>query len=54
MKWYKSLSIDQKINAKECFELLCGMKFEQLSFLFSFAERIEIMHDKLVAEGFDV
>lgn len=54
MKWYLSLSINQKINAKECFALLTGIKFEDLSFMFSFSERIDIMYDKLKMEGFNV
>ena len=49
--WYKTLSIHQRINAKECFELLCGPKWEELSFLFTICEKIEIMYDKLLMEG---
>lgn len=54
MEWYKKLDIDTRINAKECFEILCGVSFEKLSALFSFSERIEIMYDKLKLEGFRV
>lgn len=54
MDWYLSLSINQKINAKECFVLLTGVKFDDLSFIFSFGERINIMYNKLKMEGFDV
>ena len=51
MKWYNKLNIHQKINAKSCFELLCGVKFGDLSFMFSIRERIEIMYNKLISEG---
>lgn len=51
MKWYKTLDIDTKINMKGCFELLCGVKWESLSFMFSMRERIEIMFNKLKIEG---
>jgi len=54
MEWYKKLDIHTKINAKVCFELLTGSKFEDLSFLLSFRERIDIMYNKLKKEGFAV
>lgn len=54
MGWYKALTINQRINVKECFELLCGVKWEQLSYIFTMRERIELMYNKLLAEGFDV
>jgi hypothetical protein len=54
MKWYKSLNIHAKINAKNCFQLLTGTKFGDLSFLFSFEERINIMYNKLKIEGFEI
>lgn len=54
MNWYLTLDINKKINAKECFGLLCGIKFEQLASLFTFRERIEIMYQKLKLEGFNV
>ena len=52
MDWYKSLTVHQRINAKECFEILCGVKWESLSFMLSMRERIEIMYNKLRLEGF--
>ena len=51
MDWYKSLDINTRINVKDCFKLLTGVRFEELSFMFSLKERIEIMHDKLKIEG---
>lgn len=54
IEWYLKLDIHQKINLKEMFELLCGVEFEKLSSIFSFSERIKIVHDKLKIEGFEV
>jgi hypothetical protein len=54
MKWYLTLDIHSKINAKECFEFCCGVKFSDLSYLFSFEERINILHSKLKLDGFDI
>ena len=51
MEWYKSLDINSRINAKSCFELVTGLKFEDLSFLFSFKERVDMMHTKLLQEN---
>lgn len=54
MNWYKTLDINTRINAKDSFELLTGVKFEELAFILSFRERIEIMENKLRMEGFDI
>jgi len=54
MKWYKSLDIHARINAKECFVILCGVEFDKLSFLLTMRERIDLMYNKLKIEGFDV
>jgi len=54
MEWYKNLTVDQKINIKECFLLLCGVKWEALTSLFSIRQRVEIMYNKLKKEGFEV
>jgi hypothetical protein len=54
MEWYKTLDIHTKINAKVYFELLTGIKFEDLSILFSLRERMDIMYDKLKIEGFEI
>lgn len=54
MDWYKTLGIHARINAKVCFELLTGIKFEDLVFMFSFRERMDIMQNKLKMEGFDI
>lgn len=54
MQWYLSLDINLRINAKTCFELLTGIRFEDLSFMFSFKERLGIMYNKLKLEGFQL
>jgi len=54
MKWYLSLNIHQRINAKTCFYLACGVEFEKLAFLFSLRERIEMLYNKLKLEGFNI
>ena len=50
MEWYKSLDINSRINAKSSFELVTGLKFEDLSFLFSFKERVDMMYNTLSHE----
>lgn len=50
-KVYKTLTIHKKITVKETFVLLCGIRWEDLSFLFSIEERIEIYYNKLKLEG---
>jgi hypothetical protein len=54
ISWYKSLSLNQKMALKEVSALICGMKWEDFNILFSPRERIEILHNKLMLEGFDV
>ena len=54
VSWYKSLSLNQKMALKEVSELICGIKWEDFNILFSPRERFEILHNKLMMEGFDV
>jgi hypothetical protein len=54
MNWYKKLNIFQKIIFKEMFVDLIGIKFSDMSFMFSFKEKIEIGYNKLKIEGFDI
>lgn len=54
MEWYKSLTIEQKINLKDCCALITGMTWEELSILFSFREKIRLIHKKLQLEEFEV
>ncbi len=50
--WYKSLSISQKLGLKEVSILICGMKWEDFTILFSPRQRIDILHEKLKIEGY--
>jgi hypothetical protein len=52
--WYKSLSIEQKINLKDCTHLIIGVEFKQIIKLFTLKEVIKILYDKLKLEGFQV
>ena len=54
VSWYKSLSLNQKLALKEVSALICGMKWEDFNTLFTPRERLRILHDKLILEGFDV
>ena len=54
ISWYKSLSLNQKMALKEVSVLICGMKWEDFNLLFGPRERLEILHRKLMLEGFDV
>lgn len=54
VSWYKSLSLQQKMALKEVSVLICGMKWEDFNILFTPRERLEILHNKLMMEGFDV
>ena len=54
MEWYKTLNIQTRINAKECFKLLCGVEFDKIGILLSFRQRIDLMYEKLKLEGFNV
>ncbi len=54
VNWYKSLTINQKIALKEVAILICGLKWEDFNILYTPRERIEILHNKLMLEGFDV
>lgn len=54
MNWYKALTVEQKINLKDCCSLIVGMTWNEMGLLFSFKERINILHRKLEVEGFQV
>lgn len=54
VEWYKTLSINQKLGLKEVAHLLCGMKWEQFTLLFTPRQRLNILYEKLKLEGFDV
>ena len=51
LKWYKKLSIHQRINLKEICPLIIGVGFSDLDFIFSMRKRIDIIYSKLAMEG---
>lgn len=54
MKWYRSLSIQQRINMKALSETITGIPFTALVSLFGLRQSIEMIHEKLKMEGFNV
>ena len=50
VEWYKSLSINQKINLKEMTILICGLDWQTFNCLFTPLERIQIIYNKLKIE----
>lgn len=55
MNWYKKLSINQKINLKEIYHWICGITWEQMTMMgFTFKEKVDLVHEKLQLEGFEV
>ena len=54
MKWYKSLTILQRINFKDLSEDICGIEFASLVILFGMRESIELLYSKLKQEGFEL
>ncbi len=55
MKWYKTLTLHQRINLKgEGCQLITGMPFSFMTFMFGFRESIELIYDKLKREGFNI
>lgn len=46
IEWYKKFNIHQKIQIKDCCELICGMKWIDFNILFSPRERIQILFEK--------
>ena len=51
MKWYNSLSINQKINLKQISHLITGMEFSDMVYLLGFNLSINTLYEKLVIEG---
>jgi len=54
MEYYKTLTVNQRIQFKDCFILLCGVDFQKVGRILSLRQRIDIMYEKLKLEGFDV
>lgn len=54
MNWYKTLTINQRINLKDCCKMIVGIDYDSLRLLFSMRDIIEMLHNKLKLEGFEV
>jgi hypothetical protein len=54
LSWYKSLTLNQRFALKELTVSICGLRWEDLSLLFSPRERIELIYQKLKIEGFQI
>ena len=54
MKWYKTLDINQRINLKDCCKMIVGLGYAELRVLFSMPQIIDILHNKLKIDGFEV
>lgn len=51
MEWYKTLSINQRIGVKECYDLATGLTWEIAISFFGFNMAIELFYSKLKMEG---
>jgi hypothetical protein len=49
-----NLDLNQKINLKEIFVLLCGMEWSAIAFIIPLRQRIDLAYNKMKKEGFDV
>lgn len=54
MKLYKTLDVHTKINAKECFILLCGVKWEDICPILGMKTMLNLMEEKLKSEGIEI
>lgn len=54
MNWYRNLTIEQRISLKELSADICGIEYKWLIRLFGMRQTIELLHNKLKLEGFDV
>jgi hypothetical protein len=54
MNWYKTLDIHTRINAKDCFKLLCGADWQLIGRILDMRTRLDLMYEKLKREGFDI
>jgi hypothetical protein len=51
MKWYKNLTIHQKINLKEITPLIVGHNFQDLIKILGFKQLVYCLEEKLKMEG---
>ena len=54
MNWYKTLTLEQRFALKELSESICGISWQNLGVIFTPRERLDILHNKLKSEGFQV
>jgi hypothetical protein len=54
MNWYRTLDLHQRINLKELSETICGVRFESMVMLFGLKDSLDLLHEKLKIEGFQV
>jgi hypothetical protein len=54
MKWYLTLSINQRINLKANSVLITGIHFDLFVRLFGLKEAINLIYDKLIIEGYEI
>ena len=54
LAWYKSLDLHTRINAKDCFKMLCGAEFSAINNILGPRLTIDVLYNKLKMEGFEV
>lgn len=54
MEWYKTLNVHSRINLKDLSKDIGGIPYDVLVKLFGFKHTIEMLHNKLKLEGFNV
>lgn len=54
LQWYKSMTVDQRINLKESCIDIVGYSWEWLGLLFTMKEILILLRDKLIMEGFEL
>jgi len=54
MNWYKTLTVEQRINLKELCPIICGANFSGLVKLLGFKLTINTLHQKLQLDGFNI
>ncbi len=54
MNWYKTLTFDQRINIKDMCIDICGISYTNMIRVFGLRKTLDLIHEKLKMEGFDV
>lgn len=50
LDWWKSLPIDEKIQCKYCFVLLCGAEFQDIVKVLDYNMTIRTLYNKMLIE----